>query len=193
MGPSHDEETARRFWRFSVALYGREGVSGRCLRLQERHGVDVSLMLFCLYAGMRFGRLEPAAVERAATLSQRWAGVAVRPLRGIRRAMKAELDELAALGLDAAGLRETVKRVELDAERAQHAALASLAERADGAPDAEAARRNFEACLAEAGVRSAADLMEDWDAIVREACAMRAETETNTETETETETERTKE
>ncbi len=60
--PSGDETGARNpFWDFSLAVWGREAVEPACLALQERHGIDVNVLLFCGWAGRR-GRALDAAV-----------------------------------------------------------------------------------------------------------------------------------
>lgn len=133
-------------WRFATTVYGREGVSARCLALQDAAGLDAPLALFCLYAGLARGRLSPEAAAAARRLSQAWGEAAVRPLRAARRAMKPRVAALEELGLEAGEFRERIKALELEAERRLLAALAPLAARADGAPGAAAARANLEAC-----------------------------------------------
>ena len=49
------------FWDFSVTLYGRPGVAPACLELQERRGLDVNVLMFCLWLAQS-GR-GPAARE----------------------------------------------------------------------------------------------------------------------------------
>ena len=53
--PSH-RWRARRFWRFSLALYARPGVAEALIALQDRAGLDVNLILFGLWVGTRHGR-----------------------------------------------------------------------------------------------------------------------------------------
>ncbi|HEY9550471.1 MAG TPA: TIGR02444 family protein, partial [Kiloniellaceae bacterium] len=50
------EETP--FWQFSGAVYARRGVAEACLALQQRHGLDVNLLLFCAWAGSNGRRLD---------------------------------------------------------------------------------------------------------------------------------------
>ena len=45
------EETP--FWQFSGAVYAHPGVAEACLDLQDRHGLDVNLLLFCAWAGVQ--------------------------------------------------------------------------------------------------------------------------------------------
>ena len=39
------------FWDFSLRVYGSEGVPEACLVLQERHGIDVNVLLYCFWLG----------------------------------------------------------------------------------------------------------------------------------------------
>lgn len=110
------------FWRFSIALYGADGVEPACLALQDEGGVDVVLALYSLWIGFRRGAIAPAAADRAADVSQDWARRAVRPLRAVRRDLKRGVD-----AVDWPPFRERVKALELDAERAQHEALERIA------------------------------------------------------------------
>ena len=52
------------FWDFSLAVYGRPGVAPACLALQQRHGADVNLLLFCAWFGAAHrGRLTADDVD----------------------------------------------------------------------------------------------------------------------------------
>lgn len=113
-------------WRFALALYGKPGVAEECLRLQDETGLDVSFALVCLWLGLEQGTvLDEGALAAMATPAAEWCGLAVRPLRGVRRGLKAS----PLLGEEAvAGLRERVKAAELDAERIEIALLYAWAE-----------------------------------------------------------------
>ena len=135
------------FWRFSLTLYGRPGVADALIALQDRAGLDVNLILFGLWVGMRDGQELgrdgfAAAAEAAAELN----GV-VRGIRALRR----------QLGDGNAGdirfLRGAVLRLELAVERRVQRRLAACA-----APVAEpqvpgdpssAALANLACCLGE--------------------------------------------
>ena len=57
-------EAHNPFWDFSLAVWGREAVEPACLDLQERHGLDVNLLLFCGWAGRRGRALDDADIAR---------------------------------------------------------------------------------------------------------------------------------
>ncbi|MBV9829422.1 MAG: TIGR02444 family protein [Alphaproteobacteria bacterium] len=110
------------FWRFSLALYSRPGVAPALLRLQDRDGLDVNLILFALWFGLaRGGQLTRAAIEvtEAATAGLRTQLVA--PLRNLRRGIKEHADD------DIRQLRAGVGKLELTAERRLQRRLALLA------------------------------------------------------------------
>ena len=115
------------FWDFSLRTYGTPGVPEACLALQDGLGADVNLVLYCCWAGGRAAPLDDTAFDRAFAFSGEWAGRVVRPLRAVRRWMKqtgcgsGPMDAAACLAL-----RERIKGVELEAEKLQQLALASL-------------------------------------------------------------------
>jgi uncharacterized protein (TIGR02444 family) len=114
---------AADLWEFCLALYARPGVAEACLALQDKHGVDIPLLLAVLWHAERgYG---PAPLGRWRTLAKAWRESAVLPLRRLRRDMK---------GRDGwEAIRTRIKRLELAAERAQ---LDSLAAASDAAsPD----------------------------------------------------------
>jgi len=114
-----------RFWRFSVAFYRQPGVAQACLDLQDRCGVDVNLLLYLLHLAGDGWSLDGAALGRLDAACAPWRESVVRPLRGVRRALKTDLGALAVS--DAQSLRADVKRIELEAERLQQAAMERLA------------------------------------------------------------------
>ena len=55
------------FWDYSLAVYGKDGVPAACLALQERHPIDVNVILFCSWVG-HSGHGVMSEVELARTL-----------------------------------------------------------------------------------------------------------------------------
>jgi len=109
---------ANPFWTYSLRLYRRPGVAPACLSLQERLGLDVNVLLFCIWAASRGHRLPAKTMTLAAGLSLLWSTHVVRPLRHARRFLK-------PLSLPA--LRRDVAKVELAAERVEQDLLVRLA------------------------------------------------------------------
>jgi uncharacterized protein (TIGR02444 family) len=112
------------FWKFSLAVYAAPGVADECLAVQESHGVDVNVLLFCAWlAAACKVALTPGDIEGIVAAVRSWHEEAVKPLRGVRRYMKD------VPGGDVAVLRTRVKGAELEAEQIEQAMLFAHAER----------------------------------------------------------------
>ncbi len=125
------EDLADGLWYFAVALYGRPGMADLCLELQDRHGMDVPLLLWAAWVGAaRDHALTPGELAAADAAVAPWRRDVVAPLRAVRRRLKQGPLPLApTAGSDS--LRDRVKALELEAERLQ---LAELARHPAGAP-----------------------------------------------------------
>jgi uncharacterized protein (TIGR02444 family) len=109
------------FWRFSLKVYDQEGVAEECLELQDRHGVNVNLLLFCAWIGTQAITLRRNDIEAAAQVVVHWDAMVVRPLRIARREMKADPDM--------ATVRARAKALEIEAEQIEQAMLFAHARR----------------------------------------------------------------
>lgn len=117
-GPKHDGAAGTGFWEFSLKLYGRPKVAPACLRLQDRHRLDVNLILLCCYAGCAgYGAFTAAELRRADRAISAWRRQVVEPLRAARRALKSQPLRRA----DA--LRRRVLAAELEGEAVSQALL----------------------------------------------------------------------
>ena len=148
-----DMSEEQSFRDFSVAFYGRPGVAHALLTLQDEHGLEVNLVLLCLFAAHRdYPPFGEEAFGAFGPIAGRWSREAVEPLRRARRGLKTMLpDEAAAM------LREKVKALELEAELAMQDALeAALLERGTPGAAPAGARRtafdNLQAYLADKGM-----------------------------------------
>lgn len=109
-------------WRFSLLVYTRPGVADALIRLQDRAGHNVNLILFALWLGLCEGtRLDAAGLERARAAMAGLDRDVVAPLRRLRRALKADRDP------DVRALRRRVLALEIAAERRVLARLAGTA------------------------------------------------------------------
>ncbi len=79
--------------------------------MQNEHGLNVSLILWCLWTGVHFGEPDAATMKRAIAIGGEWERKVVAPLRNVRRALKAGVE-----GATAETLRAQVKAAEIDAE-----------------------------------------------------------------------------
>lgn len=113
------------FWDFSLRTYRSDGVADACIALQDEHGVDVNVVLYCCWAGSRAPALDEAAFDPILRFSREWSGHVVGPLREARRWMKRSGCEDTPVDTGAClALREQIKAIELGAEKLQQLALA---------------------------------------------------------------------
>jgi uncharacterized protein (TIGR02444 family) len=112
----HADDFANNVWTAMCDLYRAPAVAQLCVRLQDRYGVDVPLLLLLFHADQWEMECEIKAFLTDAAL---WREDVVRPLRTIRQAMKGSFTEH-----DEVQLREAVKALEL---RAEHIHVSRLA------------------------------------------------------------------
>ncbi|WP_371132608.1 TIGR02444 family protein [Phenylobacterium sp.] len=111
-------------WVWAQGAYARPGVSEHCLRLQDSHGQNVSLLLWAAWAGP----VDAPVLTHAAEAVRAWEHTVVAPLRMARRAAKDP-----SPGIDAGAqlaAREAIAAAELRAERALLESLELLTEAA---------------------------------------------------------------
>ncbi|WP_070885118.1 TIGR02444 family protein [Pseudomonas sp. D1-3] len=108
-------------WTFATTLYARPGVEAACLELQAA-GADVCLVLCGLWLDSRGVAHDPHREAQLRSIAEPWQREVVKPLRAMRQAWRNEASHDSAL----AGLREQVKKLELDAERQQMMRLQAL-------------------------------------------------------------------
>jgi len=115
-------DAGEEFWQFSLAFYALPGVAEALLSLQDRHGRDVNLILFALWLGLsRRGHLAAAGLAAAQEAIREVRLDIIEPLRRLRRELKPNP------AADVQRLRENIKELELEAEKAAQQRLAALA------------------------------------------------------------------
>jgi uncharacterized protein (TIGR02444 family) len=107
-----------RLWDFAVAAWDRPGVSEICLRLQDRHGQCVPLLLWCAWVTAEGRDAGGDLARNAIALARIQEREMIAPLRDSRRALD--------IGGVAVGLRKAAKEAELAAERELLKALEAL-------------------------------------------------------------------
>ena len=75
-----------RNWAF--AAYSGPGVQEACLDLQDRHGMDVVTLLWCIWAGEHHGAIDADVIGRIVAETAAWQAEVVAPLRAVRRRLK---------------------------------------------------------------------------------------------------------
>ncbi len=133
-------------WDFALVVYRRAGVEEACLALQERHGIDVNVLLFCCWLGQS-GRGALSGGEMARTLAavKQWHGAVVGGLRAVRGVLKGGLGTAPRELGDA--LRRQVLACELDAEHVQQIMLCAAVERSEPAARPSIERRAGDAAI----------------------------------------------
>lgn len=119
------------FWDYSCRVYAHPGISEMCLYLQNKHGLDVNLLLFAAWFGKTRGVLEDSILEEAVDFSQSWASEVVRPLRRARNWLKKKVADEATLPASEResmqALRTQIKTLELRTEQYQQTHLEAIA------------------------------------------------------------------
>lgn len=126
-------------WSFSLEVYAQPEVEQVCLMLQDKLGLDVNLLLACLWVGVSGrGRLDG---EELADLEQQvafWHLEIVEPMRQVRRRLK----ELARFGGERfAAMRKSVSASELEAEQVEQQMLEQALEHRHPDPETGQVRR----------------------------------------------------
>lgn len=127
------------FWDFSLAVYGGEGIPEACLELQEAHGVDVNVILFCCWLGETGrGLLAPAETAAMCAAVGEWHAVAVRGVRAVRQKLKGGMAP-APVALSEP-LRRRLATIEVELEHIEQLILAESVDRAADEARPRAAR-----------------------------------------------------
>jgi uncharacterized protein (TIGR02444 family) len=113
------------FWDYSLAVYGKPDVANACLYLQDEFGLDVNLLLDCLWSAAQGpGRLDSGQIREVLNRTRDWQEKIVKPLRNARRFCKLEPvevpDELRRT------FRPALQAVELDAEHVEQLLISRL-------------------------------------------------------------------
>jgi len=93
--------------------------------LQDRHGLSVNMLLWCLWCGEHFDAPNELIVRKADDISRRWSVAVTIPLRNARRALNAPPVQVSPD--DANSLKAQISNNELAAEKIEQAALERLA------------------------------------------------------------------
>jgi uncharacterized protein (TIGR02444 family) len=111
-------------WRFALSFYDRDGVAPACLALQNDLGVDVSVLIFAIFAAACRGvELTAAELCEADRLVAGWRGEVVQELRRLRTRLKSGPAPAPSPATEA--LRDRIKAIELEAEQIGLAMLAA--------------------------------------------------------------------
>lgn len=77
------------FWDFATRLYARGNAKHACLELQDRHGLDVNVVLFCCWiASSGRGTFRTGELEHALACVAQWRAEVTEVLRTLRNGLK---------------------------------------------------------------------------------------------------------
>lgn len=153
------------FWEFATWAYSQPGGEKALLSLQSRMGLDINMILFCVWLAYRGSNGNDLAQHLAAALklSREWQRTLVEPVRTCRENLKVIIEGPDLIGRNreaATALRERLKANELDLEALQILGLYGLVSTGDqdeGAPvdiatQKEDAQNNLNVYFAATGV-----------------------------------------
>lgn len=164
-GTASDIAAGNPFWEFSTWAYSQDGVEKALLSLQNRMGVDVNMVLFCVWLAYRGSDGNDLAQHLAGALklSREWQRNLIEPVRTCRDNLKIVIEGPDLVGSSrtaATALRERLKANELDLEALQILGLYGLVTTGDddeGAPvdiatQKEDAQNNLNVYFAATGI-----------------------------------------
>lgn len=171
------------FWDFSTRLHARDDVERACLALQDRHDIDVNVLLFCYWvAASGRATFRPGELAAALDAVRSWRHEVVLPLRAVR--LKLEGDVRPAARHLADDLARVTAECELHAEHMEQLMLYRSLERPgtgtfDALHRAEDAARNlgqyFEVLETSASAEDRADFARIMARVFPDVPAMRIE------------------
>jgi uncharacterized protein (TIGR02444 family) len=161
------------FWQFSLRIYAKPGVEQACLRLQDREGVDVNLLLLCCWAAASGrGALTKRTLRAAMSSVANWQTEVIAPLRAARRRLKQGFDRVPQERT--AELRKRIGKMEIECEHSEQLLLARHVEalpRAGRSDDSRAALTGIERYFACIDARPSRDAREDITTIIAASLA----------------------
>lgn len=95
------------------------------IELQDKHTLNVNMLLWCMWCATRFEAPEEIAIRKAAAISSEWSANVTEKLREARRALKSPAPRVDRVAAES--LRQDIKAAELAAEKIEQEALEAFA------------------------------------------------------------------
>ena len=110
------------FWDYSLEVYQRDGVSSALIKFQDRHGLDVNILLLCLWFGCSGrGELDDEGFAHALSVSSSWNPSVVCAIRDIRIRLR---DEIPMVSKDLSDIiRKNILQIEIECEHVEQLAI----------------------------------------------------------------------
>ncbi|MEM7221388.1 MAG: TIGR02444 family protein [Pseudomonadota bacterium] len=142
------------FWDYSLKIYGQSGFSPAIIGFQDRHGLVVNLLIYCLWAAANGRRLDSGHFALLEDAIAPWEVEVTQPLRAARRWLKGQ-DLVPEENAKALG--KAILARELEGEQLEQWIIAQTVPIAPGEPVLEAAASNLLSYLRQAGITPDAD------------------------------------
>ena len=112
------------FWDYSLEVYRRDGVSSALITFQDRHNLDVNILLLCLWAGQSgHGQLDDADFGHVFGVSANWNPEIVCVIRAVRIRLR---DEIALVPKELSdAVRKKLLELEIDCEHVEQLSFAA--------------------------------------------------------------------
>jgi len=112
------------FWDYSLEVYRRDGVSPALITFQDRHNLDVNILLLCLWAGQSGrGELDDADFSHVLSVSANWNPEIVCAIRAVRIRLR---EEIALVPKDLSdAVRKKLLELEIDCEHVEQLSFAA--------------------------------------------------------------------
>ncbi|WP_095448690.1 TIGR02444 family protein [Ochrobactrum quorumnocens] len=120
----NDIDSQSELWSFMLKLYAEPGIPHALLGLQDDHAIDVPFFLAVLHAVTTNHHVTAKAVSALYAEVQEWREKIVIPLRAVRKALK--VHSWITRFESTSAFRETIKSVELNAEKIEVVVLERL-------------------------------------------------------------------
>lgn len=112
------------FWDYSLDVYRRNGVSPALITFQDRHNLDVNILLLCLWSGQSGrGELDDADFAHALAVSASWNPEIVCAIRDVRIRLREEVAPVPKSLSDA--VRKNLLELEIECEHVEQLSLAA--------------------------------------------------------------------
>ena len=110
------------FWDYSLDVYRRDGVSPALITFQDRHNLDVNILLLCLWAGQSgCGELDDSDFGHALAVSANWNPEIVCAIRDVRIRLRQEIALVPKALSDA--VRKKLLELEIECEHVEQLSL----------------------------------------------------------------------
>ena len=112
------------FWDYSLDVYRRDGVSPALITFQDRHNLDVNILLLCLWVGHSGrGELDESDFAHALGVSANWNPEIVCAIREVRIRLRQEIALVPKELSDA--VRKKLLDLEIECEHVEQLSLAA--------------------------------------------------------------------